>query len=117
MAYGIRTNADQLAEIVGIQLDRIDVCGGQTKSALFNQVLANTMNAPAYIYEVKEATCLGAGICAAVGAGEYSDPREGAEAMVRIEQVVDPQPEEVAQYQEAYNRWAAVSQYLSNFPG
>jgi autoinducer 2 (AI-2) kinase len=117
MAYGIRTNADQLAEIVDIKMDRIDVCGGQTKSGLFNQVLANTMNTPAYIYEVKEATCLGAGICAAVGAGEYSDPREGAEAMVRIEQVVDPQPEKVPEYQDAYNRWVAVSKYLSDFPG
>jgi autoinducer-2 kinase len=116
MVYGIRTNADQLASIVDIGLERINVCGGQTKSGLFNQVLANTMNTPVHIFEVKEATCLGAGICAAVGAGEYADLRAAAKAMVRVGQIVAPQPEEVDRYQDAYDRWVDVSKSLSNFP-
>lgn len=117
MAYGVRANADQLAEIASTKLNRIDVCGGQTKSQLFNQVLANTMNVPVFIYKVKEATGLGTAICAAVGAGHYRDLREGMEGMVCIDHVVDPQPQEVPAYQEAYQRWLSVSEYLGKYPG
>jgi len=117
MAYGVRANADQLAEIGGTKLSRMYVCGGQTNSQLFNQVLANTMNMPVFVYEVKEATGLGSAICAAVGAGCYRDLREGTEAMVRVEHVVEPQPQEISAYQEAYHEWLSVGEYMSQYPG
>ena len=47
---------------------------------------------------MKEATSLGAALCALVGLGEYGSLAEAAPALVRWQRTVEPDPRGVAQY-------------------
>lgn len=117
MAYGIRANADQLASICDSRVDKLYVCGGQTRSKIFTQLLANTINLPIHTFEVEDASSLGAAICAAVGIGVFNNFQEAIQAMVHGRDIIEPQSDMVPKYQETYQRWLSVGEYLINYAG
>jgi autoinducer 2 (AI-2) kinase len=115
MAFSVRANVDQLKEITGHLQTIFPIGGGQTKSPLFNHILANTLNQPISIFKVKESTSLGTAICAAVGAGVYETLFQAAGEMVQVEQLIDPDPKLVIAYQTAYSKWQAFGTYLNHY--
>ena len=117
MAFGIRTNAEQLSKVTKSEINQIHISGGQTRSEFFNQMLANTLNYPVYVYQVKEGTALGAAICAAVAAKYYANLNEAVDAMVHEEKIVEPDNTQVSGYQEAYEKWRSLGEYLAAYPG
>ncbi len=74
-------------------------CGGASRGRLWPQILADVFDLPVQVPEVKEATSLGAALCALVGLGEYGSLAEAAPALVRWQRTVEPDPRRVAQYQ------------------
>jgi autoinducer 2 (AI-2) kinase len=115
MAYGIRINFDQLIEITKSTQPELKIGGGQTKSKLFNEILTNSMNLPIHVFQVKEATSLGAAICAAVGSKVYGSLEEAAENMVHIESLYEPDQKIADLYNQAYQKWKAFGKYLNKF--
>lgn len=115
MAYGVRVNFEQLMKITNKNQSEFRVGGGQTNSKLFNSILATILNLPVVIYTVKESTSLGAAICAAKGSGIYGSITEAAQQMVHIDHIVDPDPNQIVPYDEAYQKWVEFGDYLSKF--
>ena len=66
--------------------------------------MADVFALPVLVPEVKEATSLGAALCALVGLGEYGSLAEAAAALVRWERTVEPNPDHVAVYQPIVRR-------------
>jgi xylulokinase len=75
--------------------------GGGARSTLMRQVVADATGKPVRISSTIEASCLGAGMLAATGAGWYGLPAEAARAMQgRVLTSVEPDPARVPVYRE-----------------
>lgn len=84
--------------------------GGASKGFLWPQILADVMGARIKVPMVKEATALGAAICAGVGIGLYDTLSSAAKELVAWEKVFDPDPKNHTVYLELYEQWRAVYQ-------
>ena len=105
VAYGVRLNVDRLKRLSGQDLSVLRVSGGLSKSPLLVKLLADLIGVQITVPVNKEASALGAAICAGVGAGLYKDMAEGCGSLVRWEQTLDPNPENQKLYLELYQSW------------
>lgn len=100
-AYGNRLILEKLAEL-GVETRQIVACGGGTRSTLWLQILADVAGVPITLTTEPDAVTLGSAICAAVGAGAFSDIRSAAREMVHPGKTVAPEPATRATYDEGY---------------
>jgi len=105
MAYAIRGNIEQIAELAGGRQDRLYVGGGSTKNAVWLKILATVTNRTVVVSRRKEVTSLGCAVCAGVGAGVYPDFAAGTEALVEFEASIDPEEKQLALYDGLYDKW------------
>jgi sugar (pentulose or hexulose) kinase len=105
VAFAVRGNLEQLMDISGREVETLAVCGGLSKSRLFNQVVADACQKPVRVPASGEASGLGAAMCAAVGGGLYSDLRQAAKRMSQWGEIVEPDPTRRTTYRTLYRRW------------
>ena len=74
--------------------------GGGARSPLWMQINADLLGIPVVTPASPERACLGAAAFAAVAAGVYRDIPEATGAMVRPQQVFEPDASAVARYRE-----------------
>ena len=88
-------------------------CGGASKGFLWPQILADVFGLTIRVPVVKEATALGASICAGVGAGLYPNIPDTAERLVKWERAFEPNGNNHATYMKTYEQWRRVyTRYL-----
>ena len=92
----------EIAKDLGITLQRTKICGGGAKSALWRKIVANVLNLSVDVLESEQGPGLGGAILAMVGCGAYKDVKEAAEAIVRVAETEEPDPELVRKYNERY---------------
>ena len=107
VAYGVKLNVDRLQRVSGQDLSVLRVSGGLAKSRLLRHLLADLIGVRITVPIDKEASALGAAICAGVGAGIFPDMAKGAARLVRWEETLDPDPEKQAQYETLFQAWKA----------
>lgn len=100
LAFEQRLALEGVEAETGRRVDELRVMGGGTKSALFCQIVADVTQKPLRLTGSAEATCLGAGMLAAVAAGWFSDATEAARAMSSSGRVVSPGGD-----RDAYDAW------------
>lgn len=83
-------------------------CGGAAKGFLWPQIMADVFGITVRVPVVKEATALGAAICAGVGVGLYGNLRDAATKLVKWERVFTPDPNNHKQYLKLYTQWRNV---------
>lgn len=105
IAFALRGNLSQLEEISGRKTGALWVCGGLSRSRLLTQIIADICQVPVRVPPVREASALGAAMCAATGAGIYDSLKEASEGMLGQPQVVEPEPEMRGLYRTLYKRW------------
>ena len=98
---------DAMAE-QGLCLQRIRAIGGGANSRLWLQMLADATRLPVELSKTVEASSLGAGIIAAVGARWFADYQTAAAAMTTISSVIDPRPEHFASWETLCDRQARI---------
>ena len=116
MAYAVRANAAQIAEVAQRRPTRMHVCGGSSQSSLWVDILASVMNLPIVVPLYKEGTAVGAAICAGVGAGVYGDFQQGMTALVKPDRVAEPHADIVDQYNTLFEKWMQVRDVLAQIP-
>lgn len=102
----------QKMEQGGIRIDEIIACGGATQSELWMQIHADVTGKPITIPEEQQAVSLGSAIAAAVGAGIYPDLQSGADVMVRIAKVIQPDLDNYETYREYVRQYEATYENL-----
>jgi L-xylulokinase len=90
----------------------IRMAGGAVNSPLWVQMFADVLGYPVETVNVKELGALGCAMAAAVAAGEFTDYREAAKAMVRIGNRVEPNYDKTKIYTDKYQKYTAVRQAL-----
>ncbi len=81
LACQLQLAIEMLKAATGFTPKGIRVVGGGSKNDLWNQVRADVTGLPLTTIEQKEATVLGAAICAFVGTGVYASVQSAQEAM------------------------------------
>lgn len=98
----------EVAKSLGISIERTKICGGGAKSLLWRQMVADIFNIKVDIIESEEGPGYGAAILAAVGCGEYGSVKEAADALVKVVETVEPNPETAVMYEEKYQKFRQI---------
>jgi len=106
-ALGTRHIIEDLQN-AGYHADGIYACGGGTRSDLWLQIHADACQVPIYLTGEPEATALGTGICAAVGAGLFDSLPEASEAMVKVTREIEPNDLWRDTYDALFERYVAT---------
>ncbi|MGO1411455.1 MULTISPECIES: FGGY-family carbohydrate kinase [Microbacterium] len=107
IAFGFRHNADVLAE-AGAVLDCATVTNGGATSLLWKRIHASILGVPLETVRDHPGASLGAAYAAGVGVGAFADWREPL-ALTRKGETIDPEPDLVARYDDAYAIWRDFS--------
>jgi xylulokinase len=102
----------EAAHRLGTPIEEVRIWGGATRSDLWNQIAANVYGIPAAKTALSEAGLAGAAVCAGLGVGIFSDVREGASALVRVERRFEPDPALRARYDEMFEIYKAAYKAL-----
>lgn len=90
-----------IEQVTGEKVEELLTIGGGSKSDLWCRIVANATGKPVKRLGTAEATSLGAGIAAAIGAGWFEDAGAAAASMAgKVEDVIEPTPVETARYAE-----------------
>ncbi len=105
-----------LEAIKGLSIDvgEIRICGGASKSALWNQISADIFGVPVVCTEMPDAGLVGAAICAGIGMSMFSDAAEAARAMVKTREVYEPNPGLGSLYDEMFEIFKATYSELED---
>ncbi|MBI9108998.1 MAG: hypothetical protein JEZ04_19805 [Spirochaetales bacterium] len=113
VVYGTQVILQKMEE-GGVVIDEIIVCGGATQSDLWMQIHADVTGKPFTIPEEQQAVSLGSAIAGAMGAGIYPDLQSGADAMVRVAKIIEPNPVNTEKYREYVRQYVATYENLKD---
>jgi xylulokinase len=102
IAFEQRLVGDAVMAAIGQPFNEYVVMGGGSRSKLWCQIVADVTGVPVALSTATEATCLGAGILAAVAVGWYPHARGAAQAMTGVAGRYTPHPATQAIYQRLY---------------
>ena len=114
VAFGVRRAVDDFSQN-GAKIDTITMMGGAAKSPVWMQMIASIAGVTIKRLNCADVCALGAAMIAACGAGFFRDFREAADAVVSVEQVFTPIPEEQSLYDEKFRQYDRLWQYMSQF--
>jgi glycerol kinase len=115
IAAQIASLARAMGDDAGRPLERLRVDGGLTKSAVLMQAQADLLQAPVELYPSADATALGAGALARLGAGAAATPAE-AVGLWAPASVFEPQMA-AAEAEERLASWQAAALALAALAG
>ncbi|MFK7801176.1 MAG: xylulokinase [Anaerolineae bacterium] len=101
VAFGMRDMFELMKEIGLSKVSQVRVSGGGSKSPIWRQILADSLNAEMVTVNTAEGAAFGAALLAAVGAGNWSSVPDASQAVVRVTGRTRPGTD-VAVYDEAY---------------
>lgn len=107
VAFALRDSLE-VAKSLGIQISRTKICGGGAKSPLWRKILANVLNIKVDVLENEEGPALGGAMLAAVACGEYPSVAEAAQAIVRVKDTIEPEPELAEKYEKRYQQFQEI---------
>ena len=107
ICYEMRDIIAMNEELAG-EIKHIRLCGGVSRSEMWCQMFADILKKPIELTEVTELGCLGAAICAGVGAGLFKDTGEGIARCVRVSKTYVPDVERAAEYDRVFEEWARL---------
>lgn len=99
--YAVRHLLDRLVAC-GAEMHEMRVCGGQARSVPWNQIKADVLGVKVAVPRVTEAALMGAAVLAGVGAGMVPDITAGANRMVRIDRIIQPDADRHQHYSDLY---------------
>jgi glycerol kinase len=115
IAAQIASLARAMEDDAGSRLETLRVDGGLTRSALLMQAQADLLQAPVELYPSPDATALGVGALARLGAGGAATPQEAVGAWTPAA-VFEPRMP-VEQAEEYLARWQAAARALAELAG
>lgn len=95
-------------ELAG-KIKHVRLCGGVSKSEKWCQMFADILCKPIELTEVPELGCLGAAMCAGIGAGLFHDVKEAVDRCVHIKKTFSPDKQRCEQYQKTFKMWSRLN--------
>jgi sugar (pentulose or hexulose) kinase len=111
--YAVRANLEQLTEITGRKVKKVGFCGGNSKAEIWSSIQSAILGIPVSVPKERDATAVGASICAAVGAEIYRDIPKAVNAMVHMEELIEADKALTKEYDKLFNSWIEIRRRLS----
>ena len=108
VAFGLKDCFDLLRRAGLGSIEQVRVSGGGAKSALWQQVLADVLDAELVMVNTTEGAAYGAAILAGVGSGEWPDVETACSSLVRIVERVSPDMNKVPLYSRMHEEYRAL---------
>ncbi|KZL03275.1 L-xylulose/3-keto-L-gulonate kinase [Pseudovibrio sp. Ad14] len=112
VAFEHRRHIEQL-KTAGASFETAVLSGGGSRSQIWPQIFADTLNIPLSISDCQETGALGAAIAAGVGAGVFYEFEAGVEAMTRQTRHYTPRKEFRELMDRRYAKFCKLSQRFS----
>lgn len=104
-----RGHLDLIKETTGDDPTEVIFSNGASKSPIWSQILSDVLGVKVRVPVVKEATALGAAICAAVGAGLYPDIATAANKFVKWDKEYQPDENNHKIYSDLFENWKKIN--------
>jgi len=111
--YAVRANLEQIVEITGKKVSKIGFCGGNSKAAIWNEIQSAVLGFPVEVPVERDATAVGAAVCAAVGADVYRNMNDAVKMMIHMEPPVKAEKKLTTKYDQLYTTWRDTRNKLS----
>jgi xylulokinase len=102
ITFSLRDAQLIMEETAQRKFNKIVSVGGGAKNPDWLQMQADIFNAEITTLSTEQGPGMGAAMLVAIGSGLYPDAASCVEAFVKYDQVIKPNPENVAKYQEIY---------------
>ncbi|MPY55871.1 xylulokinase [Streptomyces spongiae] len=89
----------------GLRMTSLTISDGEARSTAWNQIKADVLGHPLVPALRVEAPSIGAAILAGVGSDAFATPREGVDAVVRVDPPIQPVPASHHTYQDLRLHW------------
>ncbi|MBY4797670.1 xylulokinase [Collinsella sp. AGMB00827] len=121
VSFALRQCVDA-ALAMGVEIQRVTLCGGGAKNPIWREMLASILNRPVYLHAHEEGPAFGACILAMVGCGLFPSVEAASEALVPESiEVIEPDCEATRAYQKRYETYChiypALAQLFRELPG
>ncbi len=107
VTFGLR-DCLEVAKSLGIKLERTKIVGGGAKSPLWRKICANILGLKVDVPACEEGPSMGGAMLAMVACGQYKDVVEAADAIVKVVDTVEPDPELVEKYNARYEQFRQI---------
>ncbi len=114
IAYEIRKVLEVLEEL-GIKSEEIRLLGGGGKTPTWARIKADVTGRRVALLEFLDAALIGDAILAGVGTGVFSSYQEGVDRLVRIKQLIEPDPKYVKVYDAYYRLYEKMVAAMEEF--
>ena len=107
VAFSLRQCVDVAASL-SVRMDRVTICGGGAKSALWRRICANVLRRELSVLAREEGPGFGACVLAMVGCGAFASVAEAAEQLNHVVDTVPFDPEIAKRYEGRYELYLAA---------
>lgn len=114
VAFGVRRGVLDFAKN-GAAIQSITMMGGASKSNVWLQMIASVTGVAIKQLNCSDACAMGAAMIAGCGCGLFKDFQQAAQAMVSVEHVYTPIPEEMEYYRAKFNKFDQLWSHFSQF--
>ncbi len=114
IAYCHRQHYEKLLVSMEERPDAIRLSGGVARSRVWAQIFADVMGTPIETIDAKEVGALGCAIAASVACGVQPDIDAAVDAMVRVAERFEPNPEAARSYEKRYQAYCKVAVCLDD---
>ncbi|HEY3377847.1 MAG TPA: xylulokinase [Armatimonadota bacterium] len=92
----------EVVKQTGVSVDRVVVAGGGLNNPVWRHIFADALGVDLVQTNVVDPAPFGAALMASVAAGMYSSVEQACEEIVQVTEFTEPNPENVARYNELY---------------
>lgn len=107
VAFAIR-DSFEVAKSLGIEIPRSNICGGGSKSPLWQKIMANVLGIPLDILVTEQGPGYGGAMLAMVADGVFASVREACDALVHVKATVEPDEVLTARYEQRYQQFRKI---------
>lgn len=107
VVFGHRWHLERLSA-AGVHVGDAILSGGGSRSRIWPQIFADILGLTIRVTRSRETGALGAAIAAGTGVGIFSDFSDGADRMVRIERVCEPDTSKRQTYDDRYEIYTMI---------
>lgn len=113
VAFAIR-DSFEVAKSLNINITSSNICGGGSKSKLWQKIFANILNIDLNILQTEQGPGFGAAILAMVACDEYITVADACDKLVNVSYTVHPDKEIADRYEKKYKIFRSIYPALKN---
>ena len=107
VSFAIR-DSFEVAKSIGVPITRSMLCGGGSKSPLWQKMLANILNIPLDLPVTEQGPGYGGAMLAMVTCGKYNSVIDAANALIKVKATVNPDKEIAERYEKMYQKFKQI---------